>query len=125
MSALQAIAQTVYTQTKTTLTDVLDSYKTSSDAVVITLVITDIIKTVQVYKINGTSLTSAEKESVAVMAGRLLLVDLKGSDSPVLVIYDESAPILIKGIVEVGKFFKQEIEVVIQKFGCCRSGTRS
>ena len=117
-SALQVIAQEIYDQIKLTMTEVKAS---SSELLTVTLVLTNVIKVVQSYRIktSSMSLTSSEKETVAIIAGRLLIADLQGGNSPILIVYDEVAPALIKGIVGVGKFFKEDIEKC-SIFNCCR-----
>lgn len=110
---LTNIAQYVYETIKKT-------YKEAKDATDTSLIIDLLAKIavqVQFFRLGSRNLTSVEKETVAIMAGRLWLVSVKGADSPVVSLYDLSAPSVLTAAIDLSK----KINTSVRSLSCCKS----
>ena len=97
---LSTVAQYVYETLKKTYKE---AKSVTSDAALIIDLLAKIAVQVQYFKMGSRSLTSVEKESVAIMAGRLWLIDAKGVNSPIVTLYDLSAPSVLRSAIELSK----------------------
>jgi len=106
---IQQTATQLYTAIKAGLGDI-KLFAAKPSVILFCTILTKASTAVEGFKSNGVSLSSAEKQSVAIAIGRLFVIDVKGATSPDVAEYDSLAVPMIdllvgfsNELVEVGK----------------------
>ena len=112
------LATQLYDSTKEAIKSFIDS--SLNNTVKITKTISQLIKQLEGVKVNGKSLSGADKKAVAIQLGRILIKEVTPADKgEILMIYDLVAEQTLEAIIDVSKVVNVAVKKIATK--CCPS----
>ena len=110
------LAAYIYDSTKSAVQSFI-SDRSINNTIKITMTIGQLIKQLEYVKIAGKAPTGADKKTVAIQLGRILIKEVAPDDKEIFIIYDLIAESTLEAMIDVSKVVNVEVKEIITK--CC------
>jgi hypothetical protein len=110
------LAAYIYDSTKSAVQSFI-SDRSINNTIKITMTIGQLIKQLEYVKIAGKAPTGADKKTVAIQLGRILIKEVAPDDKEIFIIYDLIAEPTLEAMIDVSKVVNVEVKEIVKK--CC------